>query len=218
MNLEMTKVTFKVYPPVWARLSERLKDLCLNRDAFFSKLIKCEITELENELRGKPQQSAKAKNFLSQELVRLGNKHSKLTPISIQMPKATATALREIVEKHNLYRDGLFNRICVFLDISDAVLKHFSLPTYPDDSIEEFSTRPLLTMDQTQSDPFYFFRKHLLQSRQAGIYTVSFPPNLKGISCYIEDHEAPNTTAFKKSEELRQLLLNDSTIDDAFSN
>lgn len=215
-NKELTKLSFKVYPPMWAKTSNSLKDLCLNRDAYLSKLILHETEELKLELTDRKIQSKKAKHYLSKELARLSEDQGyPLQQISIQIPKTTAKALKAVVDGHNLYRDGFFNRMCVFLNGSKSISSYFELPSQISSRTD---TNPFLAMEDTQVHPFYYYREHLQSTREEGIYTVPFPESIIGLSCYTTDDVVPDTQSFKNLQKHLKVLLDDNTVESAFSN
>jgi hypothetical protein len=219
-EMENTKITAKIYQPLWSGFQEQAKELFLNRDAFLSHMIRCETPELKKDLAGR-KLSSKAKRYISNQLNLVGHdKKQGLVPVSISIRKEIANALNEVVENSNLVRDAFINRLLVFLRSNDTILNHFGIPQYTNQvrGAQPMPTSPLKAMEEIRNDPFYYIRGHVSETRGEGLYTLRFPQNLIGFSCYLCEEEVPGTKEFKKGEKIAKVLLSEpDAIEEGFA-
>jgi len=215
-NLERgpTKLTAKLYAPMYADLDLQLSRSLLRRDAFLDRMIWQEIPHLRKDLSGK-RLSTEANRHISKSLKKLGgNSAPPLKTVSIAVRHETAVALRAVVEEHNLVRDAFLNRLVALLRSSDKLLEALDLPTRViwnrRDGTEDASTSPLRTIEETLSDPLYYLRSACHARHGCGLYMLDFPAVFAGLTCFVDDDEVPGTRAYsKRSDEdtaLRSLL------------
>lgn len=207
---EMTKITVKLFAPMYADFDKQLSAALLRRDAFIDRMIAGEITNLRNDLAGK-RMSPEANRYVSGVLKKMGG--SKAPPLhqtSIALRATTAAALNEAVEAHNLVRDSFINWLIALLRSSDTLLEKLDLPKRirgnRRDGTEDMPTSPLKAIEETQSDPLYYLRAACEQQYECGLYSLALPPEMHGLSCYIADEDVPGTpaNAEKSSRENEQ--------------
>lgn len=206
----LTKLTAKLYEPMYIDFDRRLSDALLRRDAFLDRMIEQEITHLHEDLDGK-RLSNEANRYISRRLKATGGERGRLRQVSIAVKPTTADALREAVEEHNLVRDAFLNRLIVFLRSSDDVLKALGLNTRVRagraDGSEDMPTSPLRVIEETLADPLYYLRAQCHERYECGLHLLRFPEQLTGFSCYLSDDEVPSTLAFKERQKKDEKLL-----------
>ncbi len=191
-----TKITAKIYKPLWTNFMKQAEALFLKRDAFLNHMIRIETPHLAREVKDK-RLSTKARRYLAGELKRMGTES-----VNIVVDQETADALREVVDSANLVRDGFINRLLLWLRSSDALLRSFDMPTTLDGlkGLEGMPVSPLKAMEAVRDDPLYYIRSQLETEDWGGLYTLYIRPPLTGLSCYLDDEEVPGTVAFKENE------------------
>lgn len=210
---KLTKITAKLYAPMYADFDRQLSDALLRRDAFLDRMISQEIPQLREDLRDK-RLSPEANRFISGELKRLGgNDAGPLRQVSISVRHETAQELRAVVEEHNLVRDAFLNRLIAFLRSSDKFLGALKLPKRVhwgrSDGTEDMPTSPMRVIDETLGDPFYYLRAACEERHGCGLHLLEFPPQLLGLYCYLEDDRVPGTPSYLEREETNRRLLAD---------
>lgn len=204
-----TKLTAKLYAPMYADFEQQLSSALLGRDAFLDRMIVQEIPHLREDLQGK-RLSVDANRYVSNKLKALGANGS-LRQVSIAIRIETAEALRTVVEEHNLVRDAFLNRLVALLRSSDKLLDALGLPTRVTwnrrDGTEDASTSPLRAIEETLSDPFYYLRSACQSRYGCGLYTLEFPAELESLTCFMEDDQVPGTQAHSKRAKDTALLL-----------
>lgn len=207
--MDVTKITAKVYQPMWLKFQKNIRELFLNRDAFLDHIISVETPHLRDDLAGRAM-SRKAKTYVSRELNLMGHaKQQGLIRVSIATSKETATNLGVVVKESNLVRDAFINRLLFFLLSTDKVLNFFGVPlrTGGLKHAESFSTNPMQAMMEIRDDPFFYIRESLLERGETGMYTVPLTKGLMGFSCYLGDKDVPGTKEHEKfQKELQELL------------
>lgn len=209
----LTKLTAKLFEPMFVDFDRQVSSLLIRRDAFLDRMIWQEIPHLSEDLRGK-RLSPEANRYISQSLKGLGGKKAPpLKQVSIAIRHETSEALRAVVEEHNLVRDAFLNRLITLLRSSDKLLRSLDLPTRVDwnrgDGTEDARTSPLLAIGDTLADPFFYLRAACHERHGCGLHMLEFPVEFAGLSCYLDDHDVPGTKSFKDREEAAQLLLAD---------
>lgn len=211
----LTKLTAKIFAPMYAAFDKQLSEALLRRDAFLDRMICVETPHLREDLEGLKLSPAGYKH-ISSSLKKLGGKKAPpLRQVSISVRYETAEALRAVVEETNIVRDAFLNRLIALLRSSDNFLKALDLPTrmkpIPGFGIEDMATSPLKVIEETQWDPFYYLRTACLARHGCGLYALPFPMEYVALSCYLPDDEVPETAAFvekkKRDKEEEKLLL-----------
>lgn len=215
----LTKLTAKIFAPMYAGFDKQVNAALLRRDAFLDRMISVETAHLREDLQGL-RLSAEGHSYISDSLKRLGGKKAPpLRQISIAVRHETADALRAIVEEHNIVRDAFLNRLIALLRSSDKLLKALDLPVRVRanrrDGTDDMPTSPLEAIQETQWDPFYYLRSASHERHDCGLYLLPFPGELIAMSCYLPDDEIPDTAAhidraMREKEETRLLLGLDS--------
>ena len=201
----LTKLTAKIWAPLYAGLDQQISNALLRRDAFLDRMISQEIPYLREDLEGK-QLSPEANRHISHSLKRLG-----LRQVSIAVRPETADALRGAVETHNLVRDAFINRLIALLRSSDRFLQALGLPDRirwgRGDGTEDMPTSPLRAIEETLGDPLYYIRAACQTRYDCGLHLLEFPVQLMGLYCHLDDDQVPGTIAYKEREEADKLLL-----------
>lgn len=209
----LTKITAKLFEPMYLDFDRQLSDALMRRDAFLDRMISQEIPYLRDDLRGK-QLSPEANRFISGELKRLGGSDAgPLRQVSISVRHETAKELRAVVEEHNLVRDAFLNRLIALLRASDKLLGALGLPKRVRwgraDGTEDMPTSPMRVIDETLGDPFYYLRAACEERHGCGLHLLEFPPQLLGLYCYLDDDRVPGTPGYLDGKEVsKQLLAN----------
>lgn len=213
----LTKLTTKLFAPMYADFDRQLSDALLRRDAFLDRMVWQEIPHLREDLKGK-RLSIEANRYISHRLKSLGGKKAPpLRQVSIAVRHETAEALRAVVKDHNLVRDAFLNRLIALLRSSGSLLKALGLPNRVrwnrSDGTEEMPTSPLRAIEETLWDPFYYLRSACEAHYRCGLYLLEFPVEYMGLYCYLDDDQVPGTQAYKEqakaSEAFNRLLLTD---------
>jgi hypothetical protein len=148
-----------------------------------------------------------ARRYISGELKRLGTK-----PVNIVVDKDTADNLRKIVNESNMVRDSFINRLILFLNASDGLLKHLELPCQINDRLlsgtESMSTSPLQGIESIVHDPLFYLRTSIEELYGKSLYSFELPMILTGMSCYIDNTQVPGTDEFLKQQDENNEMLN----------
>lgn len=209
---QLTKITARLYEPMYKDFDRQLSAALLRRDAFLDRMVRVEIPHLREDLVGK-RLSPEAHRFIAGKLKSLGNKSDpELKQISIAVADTTAKALRAATVKHNLVRDAFLNRLIALLRASDKLLDLLALPKTVGndwrDGSEPMPTSPLKAIEATEWDPLYYLRNACHQRHGCGLYALDFPDGLIGLSCFLDDDRIPGTPQHAKrmaSETLEPL-------------
>ncbi|MCV0441275.1 MAG: hypothetical protein K5880_21995 [Hydrogenophaga sp.] len=158
----------------------------------------CEMEHLREDLAGK-RNSDQAKAYISQALRRLGGARTlAIKPRSFKISKGTADALREIEHEHNLVRDALVNRLIVLMRGRRGLLRALDLPDavrWSSDYGSTLHVGPLPNLLEVLSDPLYNLRVECQRVHGCGLHALDLPPELVGLSLYLEDEDVPGTDA-----------------------
>lgn len=130
--------------------------------------------------------------------------------VNIEVESETAEALRSAMSEHNLVRDAFMCRLIIFLRSTDKLLGILDVPLVTSDGLgtflEEMPASPLGAMEAVRDDPLLYIRSHVEASWECGIYRVPLPRSLDWAACFLEDEVVPGTRAYRKREELFELL------------
>lgn len=215
----LTKLTAKVYAPMYAAFDRQLSNALLRRDAFLDRMISQEIQHLRNDLEGK-RLSNEANRYISHSLKTLGGKDAPpLRQVSIAVKHETAEALRAAVDEHNLVRDAFLNRLIALVRSSDELLRVLELPNCvggarraarrKQEDLPDMPTSPLRAIEETLSDPFYYLRAACEARYSCGLYLLEFPVEYMGLYCYLDDDQVPGTLAYRDREKIDRQQLDD---------
>lgn len=210
MKHEQTKITIKVYEPLIYALNKRLQSNFIKRDSFLNHMIKLETPQLERDMKGL-KLSNSTRRYISGELKRLGTK-----TLNVVVDKETSEKLKKVVVKTNIVRDSFINRLILLLLPPETILQYLGIPTQTTDDIyfgyDDISTIPLKGINTILTDPLFYLRTAIEYTSDEGIYSLSLPKNLVGMSCYLENKEIPGTKEFLENEiamkELSETLRN----------
>ena len=194
---QLTKITARLYEPMYKDFDRQLSAALLRRDAFLDRMIAGEIQHLREDLAGK-KLSPVANRFIAGKLKGMGKKGDpELKQVSIAVRPATANALRVATTKHNLVRDAFLNRLITLLRSSDKLLDSLDLPKVVGNDWRDGSapmpTSPLKAIEATEWDPLYYLRNACHQRHGCGLYALDFPESVIGFSCFLDDDRIPGT-------------------------
>lgn len=205
----LTKLTAKLFAPMYVDFDRQLSDAFLRRDAFLDRVISQEIPHLREDLNGK-RLSDEANKYISRSLKGLGGRNTPpLRQVSIAVRHETAEGLRAVVEEHNLVRDAFLNRLIALLRASDKLLEALELPKRisrgRSDGTEDMPTSPLRAIEETIWDPFHYLRAACQVRYGHGLHLLEFP--VDGFNCYMGDEHVPGTRAYTDRKEADEFLL-----------
>lgn len=210
-----TKITAKLFAPMYADFHRQLTAAFLYRDAFLDQMIAGEIEHLRNDLAGKKLSPA-AHRYISRCLKKMGDKSLLLQPVSIVVAKETAAALRSVVEDHNLVRDAFLNWLIALLRSSDKLLDWLDLPTSVNQRnfhgllTQDMPTSPMRAIAEIQGDPLYYLREACQARHGCGLYALCPPKLMHGFCCYLPDDDVPDTPANKEKRLHEEAFLRDN--------
>jgi hypothetical protein len=195
-----TKITIKIWAPLHLTFSNALEKRFIKRDAFLNHMIMQELPHIESELAGL-KQSDVAKRHVSSQLSQLD-----LKTVNVVVDKSVAERLSSLVQKSNLVRDALLNRIILFLLSPDWLLQHFDIPKTVDSprfhSAESMPTSPLGAIRSVLYDPMFYLRIDVHNSGERSLYLLQLPDingiDLTGLTCYLNDSFVPETKDFEQ--------------------
>ena len=213
-NQGLTKLTTKLYAPMYATFDRQLSEALLRRDAFLDRMIAQEIPHLREDLKGK-RLSPEAHRYISHSLKNInlkktGEKNADpLRQVSIAVRIETAAALKSVVEEHNLVRDAFLNRLIILLLSSNNLLKALELPRDTSGfgfgqalaGTDSMPTSPLRAIEAALLDPFYYLRAACENIHGCGLSLLEFPSEAIGMYCYLDDDQVPGTPAHKERKE-----------------
>lgn len=195
-----TKISVSVLSTLFYDWSYQLEDCFIKRDAFIENLIRVELPHISADLAGK-RNSAAAKDFIGRSLRRLGGAKSLPMKVrSFKVSKSVADDLREVEKEHNILRDALVNRWIVLMRARPGLLNALDLPhTVPwnSDNFIAQPLGPLPAMLELVSDPLGPMRAECHRLHGCGLYEMSMPHQLAGLSVFMEDTLVPGTTEFR---------------------
>lgn len=194
---QTTKLTVKLFQPMYAKFSKQLAAMPLLKDAFIEEMILSELRYLEEDLSGKVNSEA-ARRYIAGSLKRMGPKDKELEPVSIKVALSTATRLRRVAERHNLCRDAFVNFLFACLRGEDGFLRYLGFSTRVgkigwQSGVEDMPTSPLKAIEVSLSDPLYYMRSECQDLYGCGLYALELPSQMHGFACYLPDHLVPGT-------------------------
>ena len=192
-----TKITVKLFQPMYAKFSKQLAAMPLLKDAFIEHMILSELPRLEEDLAGKVNSEA-AHRYIAGNLKRMGPKDKELEPVSIKVAASTAAKLRRATERHNLCRDAFINFLFTCIRGEDRFLKYLGFSTRVGGighqaGVEDMPTSPLKAIEVSLADPLYYMRSECQVQYSCGLYAMDLPLQLHGFACYLPDHLVPGT-------------------------
>jgi len=194
---QTTKITVKLFQPMYEKFSRQLAAMPLLKDAFIEEMILSELRYLEQDLSGKVNSEA-ARRYIAGSLKRMGPKDKELEPVSVKVAMSTAATLRRVVEQHNLCRDAFVNFLFACLRGEDGFLKYLGFSTRVgkigwQSGVEDMPTSPLKAIEVSLSDPLYYMRSECQDLYSCGLYALELPPQMHGFACHLPDHLVPGT-------------------------
>lgn len=206
--MDTTKITAKVYEPLWINFTKEAASLFLTRDPFLNHIIRVETPRLAEEM-GNLKSSAKAKRYIAGRLKSMGKK-GRPRQVSIVVEKGTALALNKVVLEGNIVRDAFINRLLMLLRSTDAFLNHFELPLDVSDptleGIGPTPTSPFRAMEQVRDDPLIYLREAVKETAEVGLHLLPMPSALHGFSCYMPDEMVPGTHDWNRGKVILDSL------------
>lgn len=194
-KIQTTKITVKVFQPMYEKFSRQLSVMPLLKDAFIEEMILSELRYLEEDLSGKVNSEA-ARRYIAGSLKRMGPKE--LEPVSIKVALSTAATLRRVAEQHNLCRDAFVNFLFACLRGEDGFLKYLGFSTRVGKigwqaGVEDMPTSPLKAIEVSLADPLYYMRSECQDLYGCGLYALELPAQMHGFACHLPDHLVPGT-------------------------
>jgi hypothetical protein len=194
---QTTKMTVKLFQPMYVKFSRQLAAMPLLKDAFIEEMILSELTYLKEDLSGKVNSDA-ARRYIAGRLKSMGPKDKELEPVSIKVSVSTAARLRRVVEQHNLCRDAFVNFLFACLRSEDRFLEYLGLSNRVgkigwQSGVEDMPTSPLKAIEVSLSDPLYYMRSECQDLYGCGLYALELPAHMHGFSCYLPDRMVPGT-------------------------
>lgn len=194
---QTTKITVKLYQPMYEKFSRQLAAMPLLKDAFIEEMILSELRYLEEDLSGKVNSEA-ARRHIAGSLKRMGPKDKELEPVSIKVALSTAAKLRRVAERHHLCRDAFVNFLFACLRGEDGFLKYLGFSTRVgkigwQSGVEDMPTSPLKAIEVSLSDPLYYMRSECQELYSCGLYALELPTQMHGFACYLPDQMVPGT-------------------------
>jgi hypothetical protein len=196
-----TKMTIKVYSPLWETFNAQIGALPVSRDQFLNCVLRRELPLLAEAMNGK-RLSRRANRWISNGLMRLGTR-----AINIGLDREVAHSLNRIVKESHMVRDAFFNRLIVFLRSSDAILNYFKLPKREDGRIgKEYvdtakPVSPLCALSEVFDDPLWYLHMATKHIHDTSLYLLPFPsPIMDGFACWIEDAAVPDTREYRRQQ------------------
>lgn len=208
-----TKITIKLIDQINTRLNEQLDASFMKRDKFIAHLISTQLADLGKALDGR-KLSTKARKYIFDNLKRAGTK-----TVNIVVEQELADRLNTLVEKHNLMRDAVLNRIIFFAIASHSFYRRAAVPTTIEGVTNEsaylltLSTSPLDAVQELLSDPLFYVKEAFEIAHGDNIFTYDFSHmEFDGInplcfSCFIEESSVPTTKAFKELQSHIDALM-----------
>jgi hypothetical protein len=201
-----TKMTIKIYTPLWKLFNEQIKRMPISRDHFLNMTLKAETKRLSEAMNGR-RLSTRANRFISDSLMSLKT----ITTVNIGLDRDVSSDLNAIVKNSHMVRDAFFNRLILFLRSSDKFLESLDLPKLENgrvgrnfgDSIAK-PVSPLKALDDIFVDPLWYLHRAAEEIWHTNLYLLDFPASAwDGFSCWIDDETVPGT----RRNKLHQLSL-----------
>ncbi|QQZ28699.1 hypothetical protein HMY34_07980 [Thiothrix subterranea] len=169
-----TKLVCNIWRPLISRLEVKIKDACLNRDAFLDRVLKYEAKMLEKEIT--QPNSLKAKRYISDSLTR-----DMVKPVTFYLSEETITIINEKCKKFNILRDCFINRVIFLMIVPENIINNIFFKfndgdyeydqkmsdycDYTSDCDEKYiswqSSLIGIINDYIEADPFWYLRSCL---------------------------------------------------------
>lgn len=178
------KLTVKLATQLREEIDSRLRLSHVKRDSFLDHLINCELPHLDADLKGK-RLSMKVRRYIARSLKRMGT-----TQVNVALHEETAERLNDIVERSNLVRDSLINRILYFSLGTDSLLNHLNVPLCdgaPSDMSLPLPTSYLSALQLIQTDPLRSLRRNVAKRHGVGLYIAELPEEMAAFACYLDE-------------------------------
>lgn len=197
----LTKMTFKVYAPLWENFDAQISRLPVKRDPFLSGVIRSETPRLRAAMEGK-RLSGKANRWVSNQLNRL-----KTTTVNVGIERDVADELKHVIEKTHMVRDAFFNRMILFLRSSDKLLDYFNIPKKVDGRLgrnygsDLYSpTSPMATFAEVFDDPLWYLHMAVEELEDTSLYLLRFSSSeTDGFSCWMDDADVQGTRSNRRA-------------------
>lgn len=203
-----TTISFNVPPTLWDSFKTQADSLFLTQARFLDYMVSRELPHLRAELKDL-KQSTRAKRYVAGKMKQQGP-----TSVNIEVKPATAEALREAMDAHNVVRDAFMSRLIIFLRSTDALLDYLDVPRTvhgrrSSSLLEDMPSSPMRAMEAVRDDPLFYVRAHVEEVHGCGIYRVPLPSSADWSVCYLPDEQVPNTPANRRRlrEEAEFLAL-----------
>lgn len=183
--MKKSKVMVTVLTPVMERLSKKIESLMLRRDSYLNSILNFEIDCLEAEITNS--NSEQARVYLLSQLKAMPTKS-----ISITLDKKLIERIDMVCKKINIARDCWINRVLFFLAAEGKHLTALGIDAPPHESL---STNPLDAASELIFDPFHDCRVWM-EKQEIKFYEWSFPKQLVGMRCFIDDQDIPGTSEY----------------------
>lgn len=207
-DMDTTKILVSVRIETFQKFKDVLQDLPIKRDAYLDQTIQSEIPEFQKEL-GDRRMSDKAFRYVRRSFKRDINS----TKVSIELRKSTAHALDAALKATNTPRDSFMNRLLLFLNCTEGLIKYLGIPT--DDSVQYgVPVSPMSAARFVLRSPLSALRESIQKDpgTTEGIYITPLPRKLVGIACYLGDWEVPGTDEFEAFQKEMNLDLEDLNV------
>lgn len=208
-----TKITIKLIDQLNIRLNEQLDASFMKRDKFIAHLIATQLTDLGLALNGR-KLSPKARKYIFDHLKRAGTK-----TVNLVVEQSLADKLNELVEKHNLMRDAVINRIIFFAIANTSFYRNAGVPETIDSLTHEFFVptvlpiSPIKAIQELLHDPLLYVKEAFAAQHDESIFTYDFSHlKINGVnplcfSCFIEESSVPGTKAYKEQQSQIDALM-----------
>jgi hypothetical protein len=111
------KILVNVWTPLIERFNAKVKDACLNRDAFFDRVLKHEAQILGKEII--QPNSPEAKKYIAASFAGI-----KVKSVNFSLSEETISLVTEECNRLNIPRDSFINRVIFLMTVSEEVLDH----------------------------------------------------------------------------------------------
>jgi hypothetical protein len=213
MPMATTKITIKLIEQINTKLNEQLDASFMKRDKFIAHLISTQLPDLGKALEGRTL-SPKAKQYIFSHLKRAGTK-----TVNLLVEQSLADQLNALVEKHNLMRDAVLNRIIFFAIATPSFYRKVEVPTNIETVTSQSTylltlpTSPMAAVQELLSDPLFYVKEAFEIAHGENIFTYDFSHlKFKGLnplcfSCFIGESSVPGTKAHKEQQSQIEALL-----------
>jgi len=207
--IEQTKITLKMSAKLWESFDARIRSLPVKRDQYLTSVIATETPKLAQAMKGR-RLSAKARGHISATLA-----SRQTRTVNVGIDKAVASSLNEVIEQSNMVRDAFMNRLILFLQPNDELLKFLGISrreqTWP---VKSFGTEalkptsPLAALEEAFDDPLWYLHEAVEHVHETSLYLIGFAdPKMDFLSCWMDDAAVPGTRAHKRHErEMAKLM------------